>query len=210
MQSFSALLDTLNQASPERQPAIEQLILDTFQRRKAVLALDMSGFTLTVRRDGILAYLRQIRRMQQITTPLVLAYQGAVVKNEADNLLAVFDDAQQAVRAALAMLASAAMTATATAVAAGSDSGAPAIAFSIGIDYGDVLLIDHVDCFGDAVNLAYKLGEDIARAGELLVTQAIRDQLGAGAGMAGLQLQDMTVSVSGLAVVAYAVTPTPQ
>ena len=206
MQSFSALLDTLNQASPERQPAIEQLILDTFQRRKAVLALDMSGFTLTVRRDGILAYLRQIRRMQQITTPLVLAYQGAVVKNEADNLLAVFDDAQQAVRAALAMLESAAATAT----AAGSDSGAPAIAFSIGIDYGDVLLIDHVDCFGDAVNLAYKLGEDIARPGELLVTQAIRDQLGAGAGMAGLQLQDMTVSVSGLAAVAYAITPTPQ
>ena len=208
MQSFSALLDTLNQASPERQPAIEQLILDTFQRRKVVLALDMSGFTLTVRRDGILAYLRQIRRMQQITTPLVLAYQGAVVKNEADNLLAVFDDAQQAVRAALAMLASAAATATAV----GSDGSAPAIAFSIGIDYGDVLLIDHVDCFGDAVNLAYKLGEDIARAGELLVTQAIRDQLGSGSGtcMAGLQLQDMTVSVSGLAVQAYAVTPIPR
>ena len=143
MQSFSALLDTLNQASPERQPAIEQLILDTFQRRKAVLALDMSGFTLTVRRDGILAYLRQIRRMQQITTPLVLAYHGAVVKNEADNL-------------------------------------------------------------------AYKLGEDIARPGELLVTQAIRDQLGTGTGMVGLQLHDMTVSVSGLAVQAYAVTPIPR
>ena len=206
MQSFSALLDTLNQASPERQPAIEQLILDTFQRRKAVLALDMSGFTLTVRRDGILAYLRQIRRMQQITTPLVLAYHGAVVKNEADNLLAVFDDAQQAVRAALAMLESAAATAER------SDGSAPAIAFSIGIDHGDVLLIDHVDCFGDAVNLAYKLGEDIARPGEVLVTQAIRDQLcdGEGTGMAGLQLQDMTVSVSGLAVLAYAVTSTPQ
>ena len=108
MHSFSALLDTLNSAPPDRKPAVQQLILDAFQRRKAVLALDMSGFTLTVRRDGILAYLCQIRRMQQITTPIVLAHQGSVVKNEADNLLVVFDDAQQAVRAALAMLQSAA------------------------------------------------------------------------------------------------------
>lgn len=198
MHSFSALLDALNGAPPERRPAIEQLILDAFQRRKAVLALDMSGFTLTVRRDGILAYLRQIRRMQQITTPIVLAYQGAVVKNEADNLLAVFDDAQQAVLAALHMLQSAASDA---------DRTTPAIAFSIGIDHGEVLLIDHVDCFGDAVNLAYKLGEDIARPGEVLLTQAMRDQLGDRAETAGLQLREMTVSVSGLAVVAYAVTP---
>lgn len=200
MQSFSALLDTLNGATPERRPAIEQLILDTFQRRKAVLALDMSGFTLTVRRDGILAYLRQIRRMQQITTPIVLAHQGSVVKNEADNLLAVFDDAQQAVRAALAMLEVVA-----------SSAGAPesTIAFSIGIDYGEVLLIEQVDCFGDAVNLAYKLGEDIARPGEVLVTQSVHDQLRGGAGPAGLHLKEATLSVSGLAVVAYAVTQVP-
>ncbi len=201
MHSFSALLDALNSAAPERRPAIEQLILDAFQRRKAVLALDMSGFTLTVRRDGILSYLRQIRRMQQITMPIVLAHQGAVVKNEADNLLAVFDDAQQAVLAALEMMQSAALDATGT---------APAIAFSIGIDHGDVLFIDHVDCFGDAVNLAYKLGEDIARPGEVLLTQAMREQLGDRADTAGLQLREMIVSVSGLAVLAYAVTPAVQ
>ena len=198
MHSFSALLDTLNSAPPDRKPSVQQLILDAFQRRKAVLALDMSGFTLTVRRDGILAYLCQIRRMQQITTPIVLAHQGSVVKNEADNLLAVFDDAQQAVRAALAMLQSA---------ASGSGGTSPAIAFSIGIDCGEVLLIEHADCFGDAVNLAYKLGEDIARPGEVLVTQAVHDQLRGGTGLAGVQLQEATVSVSGLAVVAYTVVP---
>ncbi len=198
MHSFSALLDTLNSAPPDRKPAVQQLILEAFQRRKAVLALDMSGFTLTVRRDGILAYLCQIRRMQQITTPIVLAHQGSVVKNEADNLLAVFDDAQQAVRAALAMLQSA---------ASASGGNVPAIVFSIGIDFGEVLLIEHADCFGDAVNLAYKLGEDIARPGEVLVTQAVHDQLRGGTGLAGVQLQEATVSVSGLAVVAYTVVP---
>ena len=83
----------------------------------------------------------------------------------------------------------------------------PAIVFSIGIDFGEVLLIEHADCFGDAVNLAYKLGEDIGRPGEVLVTQAVHDQLRGGTGLAGVQLQEATVSVSGLAVVAYTVVP---
>jgi adenylate cyclase len=203
MNSFSAMLDTLNASTPERRPAVEQVILDTFQRRKVVLALDMSGFTLTVRREGILAYLCQIRRMQLLTKPIVLAHQGAVVKNEADNLLAVFDDAAQAVEAALAMLAAAAVAPS---------GGSSPIAFSIGLDFGEILIIDQVDCFGDAVNLAYKLGEDIARPGEVLVTQRLRDQLDKqteGAVGPGFALQEMSFSVSGLAVTAYAVSRTP-
>lgn len=47
---------------------------------------------------------------------------------------------------------------------------APLLAFSVGIDVGDLLLLETEDCFGDAVNLAYKLGEDIARPGEVMVT----------------------------------------
>jgi len=194
MNTFSALLDTLNSATPARRPEVEQTILDTFQRRKAVLALDMSGFTLTVRREGILSYLCQVRRMHRLSEPIVLAHHGMVVKNEADNLLAVFDSPEQAVLAALAMVAAAAQP---------QPSGVVAIAFSVGIDCGDILLIDQVDCFGDAVNLAYKLGEDIARPGEVLVTQRMRDQL---RDDGSWQLQEMTVSVSGLELVAYAVS----
>lgn len=198
MQSFSALLDTLNTATPERRPAIEQLVLDTFQRHKVVLALDMSGFTLTVRRDGILAYLCQIRRMHLLTRPIVLAHGGSVVKNEADNLLAVFDDATQALDAALAMMDAAATT---------GNGEAPAIAFSIGMDQGDILLIEQVDCFGDAVNLAFKLGEDIARAGEVLVTERVRAAVLAAKGTAQgatPAFAEMAASVSGLPVLAYA------
>ncbi len=200
MQSFAALLDTLNAATPERRPAIAQLVVDTFQRHKVVLALDMSGFTLTVRREGILAYLCQIRRMHLLTRPLVLAHGGSVVKNEADNLLAVFDDPTQAVNAALAMMDAAAATV---------EGNAAAIAFSIGIDQGDILLIEQVDCFGDAVNLAFKLGEDIARAGEILVTERVRAAVMAATGSdqgAMPLFAEMAVSVSGLPVLAYTVS----
>ncbi|MDZ7939295.1 MAG: adenylate/guanylate cyclase domain-containing protein [Rhodoferax sp.] len=196
MQAFSALLDTLIAASPERRPGVEQMILDTFQCRKAVLALDMSGFTLTARREGILAYLCQIRRMHKLTRPLVESHHGEVVKNEADNLLAVFDDVADAVAAGLAMVR-----------AAVTEGQAPSLAFSVGIDIGDILLIHQADCFGDAVNLAYKLGEDIARPGEVLVTQPVRDAL---ASSQALHFAQMQVSISGMEVTTYAVGLGPE
>lgn len=192
MHAFSALLDTLIAAPPERKPAIERMLQDAFGRRKAVLALDMSGFTLSVRRDGILNYLCQIRRMHKLTTPLVLAHGGVVVKNEADNLLAVFDDVDSAVAAALAMVQ-----------ASATDGVAPSLSFSVGIDVGDILLIDQVDCFGDAVNLAYKLGEDIARPGEILLTQQAHSDV---SGDANLVFHAMQISISGLEVNTYAVS----
>ena len=195
MHAFSALLDTLIAAAPERKPAIEQILLETFQRRKAVLALDMSGFTLSVRRAGILAYLCQIRRMHQLTRPLVLAHGGSVIKNEADNLLAVFDDVGDATAAALAMVQ-----------ASVNEALAPALSFSVGIDVGDILLIEQVDCFGDAVNLACKLGEDIARPGEVLLTAQAHSTLST---KAHLVFSEMQISISGLEVTAFAVTQAP-
>lgn len=186
MRTFSTLLDALIAAPADRRPAIEQLIRDTFGATKAVLALDMSGFTLSTRRDGIVAHLCQIRRMHRLTEPIVREHGGQTVKCVADNLMAVFDDPARAVEAAVAMNR-----------AATAGSG---LAFSIGIDFGDILLIEGEDCFGDTVNMAYKLGEDVARPGEVLVTQRIRERLPADA-----RLQEMTLSVSGVEIMAYAV-----
>ena len=45
------------------------------------------------------------------------------------------------------------------------------IYLSVGIDYGRVLLISDVDFFGDPVNTASKLGEDLAIKAETLVTE---------------------------------------
>ena len=45
------------------------------------------------------------------------------------------------------------------------------IYLSVGIDYGRVLLVGDVDFFGDPVNTASKLGEDLAIRQEVLVTR---------------------------------------
>lgn len=186
MNTFFSLIDQLN-LNPAEKNTFEAEIWQNYGHDKVILALDMSGFSLTVRRDGIIAYLAKIRKMQQLAIPLVINHQGEVVKCVADNLMAVFDDANCAVHAAIAInLAS-------------QDIGQ---SVSIGLDYGRILLIHNQDCYGDAVNKAYKLGEDIARANEILITEQIKERLPA---ITPYRLIAEHISISGLEFTAYKV-----
>ena len=48
----------------------------------------------------------------------------------------------------------------------------------VGLGFGRILRIGDVDVFGKEVNAASKLGEDTAKADEILVTQSQRDAAG--------------------------------
>lgn len=192
MQSFYSLLDAMIAASPEEREAQHQRLLASYEVERAVLALDMSGFSMLVRRGGIVPHLCRIRQMQRLAMPLIAGHGGEVVKCEADNILAVFLQAHQAVDAAVAI--NAAIQAT--------DTEAQ-FSVAMGIDIGRILLIPGQDCFGDAVNIAYKLGEDIARAGEILVTDKLRQALTI---LEGIRLDEQRLSVSGLEIVAHLVS----
>lgn len=187
MDDFFSLIDALNNSQPKDKAALETELWQKYGYQKAVLALDMSGFSLTVRRDGIVAYLAKIRQMQQLTMPLIAQFHGELVKCVADNIMVVFADCQQAINASIAMSR------------ACKNIGQ---SVSIGLDYGHILLIKHEDCYGDAVNKAYKLGEDIARADEILITKEIKDQLPVNH---GYTLTTEHISVSGLVFLAYKV-----
>jgi adenylate cyclase len=65
---------------------------------------------------------------------------------------------------------------------------------SIGIGFGRVLHIEGCDLWGDEVNLACKLGEDVAQQGEILLTRAAAAQVSP----AELAAEPLSVSVSGL------------
>jgi adenylate cyclase len=189
MQSFFALIDQLNACSGAERARAEAAVWQRFGVEKAILALDMSQFSLSVRRDGILPYLGSIRCMHNVTEPIVRASGGQVVKYLADNLMAVFDGADAAVDAAVRI----------NRALADAQAG---ISVSIGIDYGRFLMIPGKDCFGDPVNIAYKLGEDLARPKEILITAAARQRLAPAFPHA---LSEQSVSLSGLQVTAYGV-----
>lgn len=195
MKAFFALIDRIIAAPVEHRSEIEHFIWESYEREMAVLALDMSAFSFSVRRNGVISHLCHIRRMQLLTEPIVQAHRGHVLKYEADNLLAIFDDAADAVAAALAMN---------EAVAASPDwcDCVPRLAVSIGIDWGAMLVLPGEDCFGDPVNIAFKLGEDIAGPSEVLITERARDRLGDNP---PFQLSRLILSVGGLELPAYRV-----
>jgi len=187
LHAFTDLIDRLNAAEGPERAAIEAQIWAAFGVEQSVLVLDMSQFSLSVRRDGILPYLGHIRRMQTLVQPVVESHGGRVVKFVADNLFATFGEAEAAVKAAVAMNRAVAESRVGFGIA-------------IGIDHGRFLLLPEGDVWGDAINVACKLGEDLARPGEILLTQAARAELPEGFPHA---FEEQRVSVSGLEIVVH-------
>jgi adenylate cyclase len=179
--------------SPEERESIETILWNDFGAEFAVFVLDMSGFSLLTRKYGIVHYLSMVRRMQLTTEPIVRSCGGSMIKYEADNCFAVFPDPLAAVNAAIAMQHAFSASNLLT-------SDDLDIHIACGIDYGKILVIGHEDCFGDPVNRASKIGEDLAAAGEILITadamQMIPEE-------AGIKAHELTVSISGIIIPAY-------
>ena len=177
----------------EERQNIEKSLWDEFGAEYAVFVLDMSGFSLLTRQYGVVHYLSMVRRMQMTTEPIVKSYGGFMIKYEADNCFAVFPDPLAAVTAAIAMQH--AFSAENLLTAKDLD-----IHISCGIDYGKILVIGKKDCFGDPVNRASKIGEDLALGGEILITQEAMQMIPA---TAGIKAREMNVSISGITIPAY-------
>jgi adenylate cyclase len=172
---------------------VEALLWDEFGAEYAVFVLDMSGFSLLTRKYGIVHYLSMVRRMQLTTKPIVKAYGGSMIKYEADNCFAIFPNPLSAVNAAIAMQRAFRDSNLLT-------SDDLDIHISCGIDYGKLLVIGHEDCFGDPVNRASKMGEDLANAGEILITKEAMEMIPP---EAGINAREMNVSISGITIPAY-------
>jgi class 3 adenylate cyclase len=179
--------------STEERHNIEVTLWRGYGAEYAVFVLDMSGFSLLTRKYGIVHYLSMVRRMQLTTEPIVKSYGGFMIKYEADNCFAVFPDPLSAVNAAIAMQHAFSASNLLT-------SDDLDIHIACGIDYGKILIIGHEDCFGDPVNRASKIGEDLAAAGEILITQEAMQMVPT---EAGIKAHEMSVSISGITIPAY-------
>lgn len=154
--------------------AIDQKIWAMFGEPWAILCSDMSGFTKRTDEFGIIHFLTLIYEMQKLLSPIILSHNGFLLKTEADNIFAIFRDPAQAVRCSIEMN-------QATYFYNSDKSDDFKIMICVGIGYGKVIKIGDEDCYGNEVNHAFKLGEDIARAGEILLTsdthQAVKQEL---------------------------------
>jgi adenylate cyclase len=141
-----------------------QHIWERFGAEGAVFISDMASFSSTSRKVGVCHFLKLIHRARRIIAPLIAKHNGVLLKCDADNCFAFFETTDDAIRASFDINGE---------LFRHNDefSLTEQIYLSVGIDYGRVLLVGNVDFFGDPVNTASKLGEDLAIKAETLVTK---------------------------------------
>lgn len=179
---------------PDESGEINRTIDEVFGQDKAIMVLDMSGFSRTTQKHGIVSFLLMIHQMQLIARPCIENRRGLVVKAEADNLFCLFDTVADAVHAAQEIN----LSLTSVNKLLAEDRR---LYVSIGIGHGRVLNIEDKDLFGDEVNLSSKLGEDIAERGAVLLTRAAFAQLHD----ADIKAREEMISISGLTLTYYTV-----
>jgi adenylate cyclase len=180
------LLDQMIE-QPDRRAEITQEIDEVFGQDKAVMILDMSGFSRTTYQHGIVPFLLMIHEMQLIACPCIQDESGLLLKAEADNLFCLFDTVAAAVRASQKLTRH---LQTANRLLPEEQR----LYVSIGIGYGRILNIEDHDLFGNEVNLACKLGEDIGEMGDILLTTAAHAQLQDNS----INCREEVISISGL------------
>ncbi len=179
---------------PDRAPKIDAEIHEVFGETRAIAVMDMSGFSRLTVKHGIIHFLAMIHRMNQIAMPTVDEHGGAVIKFEADNAFAIFQDVEQAVEACVNIIKR--LEAANTMLPDELDMYA-----KFGIGYGEVLIVQDEDLYGSEVNLASKLGEDLAARNEILLTEAAFGEVDA----AKRPYEEIELSISGLHLVVHKV-----
>ncbi len=146
---------------------IDERIWDLFGEEWAVMFTDLSGFSRHVAAFGIIHFLQVIFEQKRLLLPIAAAHDGILIKVEADSLLLIFKRSSRALECAIDMQ-------FACDKYNAGRSPEEQVLLCVGIGFGRILRIGDIDVYGQEVNAASKLGEDTAKAHEILVTDAVR------------------------------------
>jgi adenylate cyclase len=150
---------------------IDERIWDLFGEEWAIVFTDLAGFSRRVAEFGIIHFLQIIHEQKKLLLPIVAAHDGILIKIEADSFLILFRRARGAVDCAIAMQHACSMVNARR-------KPEEQVLLCVGIGYGRILRIGDSDVFGAEVNAASKLGEDLAKSGDILATKAARQAAG--------------------------------
>ena len=147
---------------------IDKRIRDLFGEDWCVMFTDLSGFSRNVAKFGIIHFLQTIHESQRLLIPILENNDGILLKVEGDSYLVIFRNITKAIQASIEMQKALAKYNKKT-------SKEEQVLLCVGLGYGKVLKIGDNDVFGNEVNAASKLGEDTAKAGEILVTASVKE-----------------------------------
>ncbi len=155
-------LDAVDRSDTNEIAQIDAEVARRFERPMAVMITDTSGFTAQTKAHGVTFFLMKMRRLFRIAEPIILRHGAELVKVDADDLFIVCDSADALLQVARELLA---------ALDEYNVVHTDFLGISVGLGFGNTLVIER-DIFGDAVNTASKLGEDVGLVSEILVTQS--------------------------------------
>ena len=136
-----------------------------YHREHAILSMDMTGYTSSAIRHGELQSLLRIMDAQRVVIPVLQEFGAELIRCFADDIVALFHEPNAAVDAAFEVHRRIQLFNTSSLA---SQNPTQCCA---GIGFGPAYAIGPNLAQGDEMNRASKLGEDIARANETLITE---------------------------------------
>ena len=142
-------------------------------RNVAVLVSDLSGFTSTTRKHGIVHFASIIVRMRQLCLPILHNRGLRHLTTEADNFIVIFEDVCEAAMAAVEMK---------QVIQAYNDALTPERDHykiklnGVGLHCGTGVSVDaHGRLFGATASLAYAVGEDVCSKGSIILSETAKE-----------------------------------
>ncbi len=155
---------------------IDGRIWDLFGEEWCVMFTDLSGFSRNTAKFGIIHFLQTIHEAERLLIPVIEEHDGILLKVEGDSFLVIFRNVTKGVQSAVEMQRT-------LAVYNADKPEEEKVLLCVGLGFGKVLRIGDADVFGAEVNAASKLGEDIAKAWEILATDSVKNRCAAPAGI---------------------------
>jgi adenylate cyclase len=170
--------------------AIDERIWDLFGEEWTIMFTDLAGFSRHVASFGIIHFLQVIYEHKKLLMPIVEEKCGILIKAEADSLMILFKRPASALACAVEMQ---------RACQHANQRRIPEeqMLLCVGLGTGHVLRIGDSDIYGSEVNAASKLGEDTAKANEILVTDAFKQAVEGDGKKIGVTFELLDVEIPG-------------
>ena len=149
----------------QRSEITEADFSEKYHHECAILSMDMTGYTSSTIRFGELQSFLRILDAQRVVVPVLHEFGAKLIRCFADDIVALFEEPNAAIDAAFEVHRRIQLF-NASPLASQNPTQCCA-----GIGFGQAYAIGPNLAQGDEMNRASKLGEDIARANETLITE---------------------------------------
>ena len=151
-------------------PNLEGMLWEQFGFNQTIVFIDLSGFGSKCRKLGITAALHWIIKAETIVAQFTNSHCGQLIKSVGDSWMVAFDDSINALEFVIEyrnyML-----------TLYQHEANQLSIVPCFGIATGKVLRFGHHDMYGDPVNSASVLGEDLAKPWQVLLCEKVAKEL---------------------------------